>query len=265
MTMDNIMSDLLDLFGRVGHYMAESAGITERFSSDESYAAFGMAIFIVGFFIFFGLLVLRKTIKNRNAFASFAKANGYDFVPKNKDIMSMDLFRALFLQKGNWRGVKNIFRGSSKGNKFIMFEYWYTYRDVPQTFIVAAFPMAKDNLPEFGLNAKLLHRNIPKDSDYREICFEDDSDFSESYLLFSSEKSATATRAVFNQKTRSFLKNQEILKKGGLECFGLWLIVYKTAPGSISVSHKKSVKNMERCLDKSLEVLNMFRDIKVNN
>jgi hypothetical protein len=255
------MSNLLEFFGRIGRYLAESAGITERFPSEESHAAFGMSIFIIGFFIFCGLLFLKKTIKNRKAFASFAKANGYDFKRRNKDLVSIDLFRALFLQKGNWRGVKNIFRGSSRGNKFIMFEYWYTFRDAPQTFIVVAFPLAQDNLPEFALNAKLLHRNIPKNSDYREIRFEDDPEFTKSYLLFSSEKSANATRDVFNQKMRSFLKNQEILKKGGLECIGSWLIVYKSAPDSISVFHKKNVKNMQSSLDESLEVLNLFQNL----
>jgi hypothetical protein len=260
--MDNMMSDLLEFFGRIGRYLAESVGITERFPNEESYAAFGMSIFIIGFLVFFGLLILKKTIKNRNAFASFAKANGYVYEPKsNKDLMSINLFSAPFLQKGRWRGVKNIFRGTLNGDTFVLFEYWYTYSDMPQRFLVAAFPLAKDNLPEFGLSAKLIHRNIPKNSDYSEICFTDDPVFSKSYLLFSPEKSATATRSFFDHKTRSLLKNQEILERGGMECFSSWLIVYETTTDSIGVSHKKHVKNMERCLDKSLAVMNIFRGL----
>ncbi len=249
---------VIEWLGSFGQKVAEWFHITGWFQNNEAYKAFGMAIFLVCFFIFFGWLIYKKTRKTRSALSMFALEMGYSFEPKDKGLMTADFFQFPLFRRGSSRGIKNVLKGQFEGVKFTLFEYWYRDSEgSPNYYMVVAFPMDKGILPDFEFRNESITDKIRERFGYKDIDFEFDPEFSKRYLLRGSDE--RAVRELFHEDIRSFFNIPKKRKLGGVEGGGQWLVYYQSTVDYMGRAIEKYIQDIRGCLDDAYEVFIAFQ------
>jgi len=249
--------EYLALFGRK---IAEFLCITDKFQNEETYGAFGMSIFIVIFFIFFGWIIFRKVRKTRKMLSNFAIKRGFSFTTKDKRLMSADFFRFSLFRRGSARGVRNVFKGQFEGAEFTLFDYWYKNPEMSHNYLVTVFPTIY-SIPNFELRPESIANKISEKFGQKDIDFQIDHEFSRRFLLLGTDEAAV--RELFHEDCRNFFNSIDRDEIGGVEGGGHWLAFYQWNAGYMSRKSEKYIIDICRCLDNAFKVYTTFQSLSL--
>ena len=247
---------VMEYFSRFGRSIAEFLNITDLFKDPESYAPFGMSIFLLIFFVLFGWICFRKVKGTRKALTEFAARRGFSFSANGRHILSADFFHFPLFTRGRARGVRNIFAGQYDGVDFTLFDYWYKSSDMSHHYLVAVFPTV-NSIPDFELRHESIPDKIREKLGQKEIDFEADPEFSERYRV--SGTHAAAVKAFFREDLRSVLRYMDRSKLDGMEGGGHWLVFYRWNADYMSKRSEKYVADMSKFLDNAFNVFEVFQ------
>ena len=247
---------VMEYFSRFGHTIAGLLNITDLFKDPESYAPFGMSIFLLIFFVFFGWICFRKVRGARKALSEFAARRGLSFSAHGRQIMSADYFRFPLFKRGRARGVRNVFTGQYAGADFTLFDYWYKKNDMSHSYLVAVFSTV-DSIPDFELRHESIPDKIRDKFGKKDIGFETDPKFSGRYHLLGAHEAAV--RAFFREDLRRFLTHMDSSGLGGIEGGGHWLVFYKWNADYMSKKSEKYVTDISRFLDNAFRAFEAFQ------
>ncbi len=242
---------VMEYFSRFGRSIAELLNITDWFKDPETYAPFGMSVFLLIFFVFFGWVCFRKVKGTRKTLADFAAKRGFSFSARGRHVMSADYFRFPLFERGRARGVRNVLTGQYGGTDFTLFDYWYKLSDMTHNYLVAVFS-ATNSIPDFELRYESLPDKIKEKFGKKDIDFEEDPEFSEKYHLQGTDEAAV--RDLFREDLRGILRHRDESELSGIEGDGHWLIFYRWNADYMSRKSEKYVTDMSRFLDNALSV-----------
>jgi hypothetical protein len=248
---------VMEYFSRFGRAIAELLNITDLFKDPELYAPFGMSIFLLMFFVFFGWICLRKVRGARKTLRKFAAERGLSFSARGRRIMSADYFRFPLFQRGRARGVKNVFKGQYDGSDFILFDYWYNKNDMTHNYLVAVVPTT-GSLPDFELRPESIPDKIRDKFGKKDIDIEADPAFSRKYRLLGAD--AAAVRDLFREDLRRILTQLDRNEIGGVEGGGHWLVFYQWTADYMSRKSEQYVEDIRRCLDNAFRIFEAFQN-----
>ncbi len=97
------------------------------FQNQETYAAFGMSIFILIFFVFFGWIIIRKVRKTRNLLSDFSRNCSKYLTNKNDLNRVFQILKGFVLDDERLKQGKRIF-----GKDY--FAIWGGTRYLPMAF-----------------------------------------------------------------------------------------------------------------------------------
>ncbi len=253
----------MEWFYQFGRRMAEWLGIADWFHAEVGYAAFGMSILLFVFFAFCGWLAIRKTRKTRAALSKIARKMDWSFKPKDNSLMAKSFFGLPLFQRGSWSGVRNVFSGKFEEAEFTLFEFWYKIKDMPSNhYLVAAFFLNGQQLPEFQLSHESVARKNREKLDYKIIDFESDPGFSKKYTLMTPNEETS--RQLFPENIRSFFKNRPRHKTGSLAGRGNWLLFYQSTPGYMGRATEDYLRDIQGCLKSAFETYRAFLEQRIS-
>lgn len=251
------MTTIMEYFALFGRTIAELLNITDLFKDPESYAPFGMSILLLIFFVFFGWICLRKVKGIRKTLSEFAATRGFSFSANGRHIMSADYFHFPLFQRGQARGVRNVFTGKCGRSDFTLFDYWYKYSDMSHNYLVVVFP-TNYSIPDFELRHESIPDKIKEKFGKKDINFEEDPEFSGRYHLLGIHEAAV--REFFQEDLRKILTHMDRSEIGGIEGCGHWLIFYQWNADNMSRKPEKYVTDISMCLDNASRVFEAFQE-----
>lgn len=151
---------------------------------------------------------------------------GFSFDAKGETLHQESEFAsllALSLLERN-TGLSNVLRGSLQGMETIILDCRVGSGKQALTQTVACFRLARKSLPQFELRPENILHKIGAAFGYQGIDFEQDPEFSKTYLLRG--KDEAAVRGLFHQGLLAFLGKQP---RWCVEGGGEWLALYRQA------------------------------------
>ncbi len=211
-------------------------------------------IYIIAAFVLIGGGVLSMVLKyeknRREAIQEFAVSIGASYEKKFNPGPELQDFK--LFERGHSRRASNLLSGSRRGIAYKIFDYRFTRGGgqgshiIRQTVIFAQ--LTRTDLPRFILAPEKFFHKIGRRMGLRDINFEQDHGFSDSYLLKGEDE--TAVRELFTPRLLEYFQSKKL--KTTLEGRGNGLILYKA-------SKRAKPEELDALYNEFREIVNFFQ------